>query len=138
MTNKGFSIIECVFCIVLLTFTITGSLSLFTKLKMDNLKNSYEIALYTNLHTILNLCESDINNIEKNIKEVYSNVYFDSEKITITINLDVLYKNVDAITYELKYYEDESGIMVEVEVVNVLDEYKEVNNEIFKKRLCQK
>lgn len=140
MNNKGFSILECVFCLMLISFTSIGFFNILFFVNQTNAKNEYESILYNNLKAILEAGDIDPGNHKFLLTQIYEdNVKLISDDtIQITVYLDNKYNGEEMIVYVVKFEETTNNYFATVTIENIINEYEEINNELFTKRIYPK
>lgn len=139
MKNKGFSIIECVICLSLLSVVTAGIFSVTINIKEQNMTRMYENAMYTNYHTIFRACDLS-NDPKSKLIELYDELIteINQDSLVIKIDLSVPYYQCDNIQYKVTFEETEKNKIVCVEILNLNYRYKGVNDENLSKRVYPK
>lgn len=135
MKNRGFSIIECVLCMLLLSGATMGIISIVLNVHINYKEQLYKCAVYTNLYTIFEVCGLS-NDPIVSLNDYYSDniILKEDDLIVIEINLSSKYLGKDTIKYEISVSKTTSEQIVNVQVINILDKYKGVNDEEISKR----
>ena len=107
MKNKGFSLIECVACLFLLSTVTIGIISVCLILEHNANERLYKNALYSNLHTIFRVCDLS-NEPKKMIFEVYKDALdqINDNQVILRISLEKPYLQKEAIEYLITFEED--------------------------------
>lgn len=136
MKNKGFSIIECVLCMFLLSSVTVGIVSIILNIHVNYNDRLYKSALYTNYHTIYNVCGLSSDPLES-LKEVYKELIttVDENSVVIKINLSKKHQNVDNLQYQVSITKTETEQIVNIQVINVIERYEDVNHEAISQRI---
>lgn len=139
MRNKGFSIMECVLCMFLLSSVTVGIVSIVLNIATSNNDHMYKVALFSNYHTIYNICDLSDNPKDKLI-EVYQDklTVVNEDKYRVEIELEKKYKSFETLVFEVTFEEDEYNLFVNVKALNVDKNYEEINHEVFSKRVYPK
>lgn len=138
--NKGFSVLECVFCLLLISFSAAGLFNILFFVNNANIKKEYETTLFNNLKLILDVGEINSSKHLDLLKEIYQDNLKETndDKVLIEVKLENKYKGCESIIYEVSCYEEDDYKVTFVNIVNVIEEYEEINNEKFTKRIYQK
>lgn len=139
MKNKGFSIIECVVCMLLLSSVTIGIISTTFTIEYQKKERLYENALYTNYHTIYRVCDLT-NNPKEQLISFYGDMVevVDDNNLIITIQLEDYINNKEDLQYQVTFEESDTNLIVYLKVLGVEPNYEELNNEIFSKRIYPK
>ena len=86
--NKGFSVLECVFCLLLISFSAAGLFNILFFVNNANIKKEYETTLFNNLKLILDV--GDINSSKR--IDLLKEIYQDNLKETNDILEDIAVK----------------------------------------------
>lgn len=140
MKNKGFSILECIFSLLLLSSCVAGVMGIYFNVKNTNSRRLYETSLYTNYQNILRLCEVDPKNSKNIVEEEYKNFIVKSESnyLQIEIYLKVPYKKLDRIIFEVRFNETSTLYITTINVLNIERNYEGINDELLSKRVYKK
>ena len=139
MKNKGFSLIECVACLFLLSTITIGIISVCLILEHNANERLYKNALYSNFHTIFRVCDLS-NEPKKMIFEVYKDALdqINDNQVILRISLEKPYLQKEAIEYLITFEEDLENKKVKIQVLNLESKYEEINNEILSQRYYPK
>lgn len=139
MKNKGFSLIECVACLFLLSTVTIGIISVCLILEHNANERLYKNALYSNFHTIFRVCDLS-NEPKKMIFEVYKDALdqINDNQVILRISLEKPYLQKEAIEYLITFEEDLENKKVKIQVLNLESKYEEINNEILSQRYYPK
>ena len=139
MKNKGFSLIECVACLFLLSTVTIGIISVCLILEHNANERLYKNALYSNFHTIFRVCDLS-NEPKKMIYEVYKDALdqINDNQVILRISLEKPYLQKEAIEYLITFEEDLENKKVKIQVLNLESKYEEINNEILSQRYYPK
>ena len=139
MKNKGFSLIECVACLFLLSTVTIGIISVCLILEHNANERLYKNALYSNFHTIFRVCDLS-NEPKKMIYEVYKDALdqINDNQVILRISLEKPYLQKETIEYLITFEEDLENKKVKIQVLNLESKYEEINNEILSQRYYPK
>ena len=139
MKNKGFSLIECVACLFLLSTVTIGIISVCLILEHNANERLYKNALYSNFHTIFRVCDLS-NEPKKMIYEVYKDALdqINDNQVILRISLEKPYLQKEVIEYLITFEEDLENKKVKIQVLNLESKYEEINNEILSQRYYPK
>jgi hypothetical protein len=139
MKNKGFSIIECIACMFLLSTVTIGIVSTCLVIEHSNNERLYVNTLYTNYHTIFRICDLTTNP-KKELVEIYQDQVKEVGKshLKISIKLEKKYLKKEVIEYYISFYEDQANLIVKVQILDLESKYEEINNEILSQRYYPK
>ena len=139
MKNKGFSIIECVFCLLLLSSVTIGIITVILNINYQEKERLYKVELYANFHTLFNVMELGPNP-KSSIKEVYKEFVIEKEDNLYFVNIPLVYEhnNNEIITYQITFAEFDEYYVVSVNVINVPKKYQELNHEVISQRFIEK
>lgn len=137
MKNKGFSITECVFCLLLLSSVTIGVVTVTLNIQYQEQERLYKAELYTNYHTLFNIIELS-SNPKNSLKEVYG-TYFNEQSVDIfLITIPVSSKNKEALLYEVTINQQQEYQIVQIKILNLEPKYQELNHEVMSKRIIKK
>ena len=139
MKNKGFSIIECVFCLLLLSSVTIGIITVILNINYQEKERLYKVELYANFHTLFNVMELG-SNPKSSIKEVYKEFVIEKEDNLYLVNIPLIYEhdNNEIITYQITFEEFDEFYVVSVNIINVPKKYQELNHEVISQRFIEK
>lgn len=89
MKNKGFSLVECIICIVVLSGSIIGITTFLFCLNNNNKQREYESKLGINYYAIFKLFDSDPANAKENIVNCLGGTVLDDGVIEIKVRLKI-------------------------------------------------
>lgn len=134
MKNKGFSLVECIICIVILSGSIIGITTFLFCLNNDYKQREYESKLGINYYAIFKIFDSDPANAKENIVNCLGGTVLDDGSIEIKVMLKNTYKNVNEIIYKVYLEETDISYKLEVQVEGILKKYDGINEEKISKR----
>lgn len=139
MKNKGFSIVECVVCLLLLSTVTIGIVSATLSIEYRNKERLYQNALYSNFHTIFRVCDLS-NNPKEQIINIYNDLVEEVDDNNLIINIEVsdIINHKNMIKYQVTFEETDKNLIVYVKVLDVENKYEEINDESLSKRFYPK
>lgn len=139
MKNKGFSIVECVVCLLLLSTVTIGIVSATLSIEYRNKERLYQNALYSNFHTIFRVCDLS-NNPKEQIINIYNDLVEEVDDNNLIINIEVsdIINHKNMLKYQVTFEETDKNLIVYVKVLDVENKYEEINDESLSKRFYPK
>lgn len=141
MKNKGFSIVECVVCMLLLSTVTIGIVSSTITIEYRNKERVYKNAVYSNFHTIFRVCDLS-NDPKEQLISIYKDLVEVVDDNNLIINIELSdytnTKNKNNLKYHVTFEETLDNRIVYVKVLDVDRNYEELNDESLSKRVYPK
>lgn len=134
LKNSGFSLIECIFCILLLSSGIIGIFVPLTIIRNNYNQRYYESVLGINYYSIFCIFTSDPQNAEEYFITYFNGVKKEDGSIDIEVKLKQPYKNFEKIVFNVALSDTENRYIMEVKVKEVHEYYETINNSSLSKR----
>ena len=138
MKNKGFTLLECIFCVLFLSGSIVGIIIPIITIKNSYDKKYYESIIAINQYALFNIFTSDPINTRKNIINYFNCKELNDGSIEVVCNLEKNYKKKDKVEFIVFLTETESSYIMKILLKGELENYEEINNEYISKREVSK
>ena len=138
MLNKGFSIVECIFCILFISSGIAGIIIPMSLIKNDYDRKYYESIISINHYSIFSLFTADPVNAEENIVRYLDGRKLEDGNIEVKLKLERVYKGKEEVIFNIKISESNETYSIEVYVEGVLEYYEKINQTYVAKREIEK